>query len=147
MHGLIAALVPIIVIVVVALIILVLNDRFAPDASLKKIVAYVVYAVYACVLIALIVKLLPLLGFGWVRPRRCACTCDRRPHGPGNCNGVRPGPGRPCSAPLPLWLGTSHAPPFLAILAVAAISRPRCCRLSPRTSNIVISPVSGSSIS
>ena len=61
MHGLIAALVPIIVIVVVALIILVLNDRFAPDASLKKIVAYVVYA---CVLIALIVKLLPLLGFG-----------------------------------------------------------------------------------
>ena len=41
MHALIATLVPIIVIVIVALIILVLNDRFAPDPSLKKIVAYV----------------------------------------------------------------------------------------------------------
>ena len=61
MHALIAVLVPIIVIVVVALIILVLNDRFAPDPSLKQIVAYVVYG---CVLIALIIKLLPLLGFG-----------------------------------------------------------------------------------
>lgn len=60
MHALIAALIPIIVIVIVALIILVLNDRFAPDESIKKIVAYIVYG---CVLIALIVKLLPLLGF------------------------------------------------------------------------------------
>lgn len=61
MHELVAVLVPIIVIVVIALIILVLNDRFAPDPSLKQIVAYVVYG---CVLIALIIKLLPLLGFG-----------------------------------------------------------------------------------
>ena len=61
MHELVAVLVPIIVIVVIALIILVLNDRFAPDPSLKQNVAYVVYG---CVLIALIIKLLPLLGFG-----------------------------------------------------------------------------------
>lgn len=61
MHSLIAVLVPIIIIVVVALIILILNDRFAPDPSIKQIVAYVVYA---CVLIALIVKLFPLLGIG-----------------------------------------------------------------------------------
>jgi len=62
MHtGLVAVLIPIIIIVVVALIILVLNDRFAPDPSIKKIVAYVVYAV---VLIALILKLFPLLGIG-----------------------------------------------------------------------------------
>lgn len=61
MHGLIATLIPIIIIVVVALIILVLNDRFAPDLSIKKIVAYVVYA---CVLIVLILKLFPLLGIG-----------------------------------------------------------------------------------
>ena len=59
MSALIAMLVPIIIIVIVALIILVLNDRFAPDESIKKIVAYVVYG---CVLIALIMKLLPLLG-------------------------------------------------------------------------------------
>jgi disulfide bond formation protein DsbB len=62
MHtGLVAVLIPIIIIVVVALIILALNDRFAPDPSLKKIVAYVVYAV---ALIALILKLFPMLGFG-----------------------------------------------------------------------------------
>lgn len=62
MHtGLVGILIPIIVIVVAALIILVLNDRFAPDPSLKKIVTYVVYAV---VLIALIMKLFPLLGIG-----------------------------------------------------------------------------------
>ena len=61
MGGLVGSLAPIIVIVVVALIILVLNDRFAPDPSLKKIVTYVVYAV---VLIALIMKLFPLLGIG-----------------------------------------------------------------------------------
>lgn len=61
MHSLIAVLVPIIIIVVVALIILVINDRFAPDESIKKIVAYVVYG---CVLIALILKLFPLLGLG-----------------------------------------------------------------------------------
>ena len=59
MHALIAALIPIVVTVIVGLIILVLNDRFAPDEAIKKIVAYVVYG---CILIALIIKLLPLLG-------------------------------------------------------------------------------------
>jgi hypothetical protein len=59
MHGLVAVLVPIIVVVIVALILIAANERFAPDPMLKKIIDYVIYG---CVLIFLIIKLFPLLG-------------------------------------------------------------------------------------
>lgn len=59
MHGLVAILVPIIIVVVVGLIILAVNARFSPDPLITTIVNYVVYAL---ILIVVVVKLLPLLA-------------------------------------------------------------------------------------
>ena len=58
MHGLINALVPIIVIVVVAAIIVLVAERFSPDPLITQIVRWVVFAL---VLIVLLTKLLPML--------------------------------------------------------------------------------------
>lgn len=59
MHGLVNALVPVIIVVVVALIIWYAAERFSPDPFITKIVQIVVFAV---VLIVLLLKLVPLLG-------------------------------------------------------------------------------------
>lgn len=59
MHGLVNALIPVIITVVVALIIWYAAERFSPDPFITKIVQIVVFAV---VLIVLLLKLVPLLG-------------------------------------------------------------------------------------
>ena len=59
MHGLVNALVPVIIVVVVALIIWYAAERFSPDPFITKVVQIVVFAV---VLIVLLLKLVPLLG-------------------------------------------------------------------------------------
>ena len=59
MHGLLAALVPVIIIVVVALIIWYATERFSPDPFITKIVQIIIFAV---VLIVLLTKFVPLLG-------------------------------------------------------------------------------------
>jgi len=56
--GLVALIVPIIVMVVVALIIIWVAERFSPDPLVTKIVQVIVFA---CVMIFLVTKLLPLL--------------------------------------------------------------------------------------
>jgi len=55
MSGLVALLVPLIILIVVALIIVYVADRFSPDPLITKIINLVVFAV---VLIWLITKLL-----------------------------------------------------------------------------------------
>jgi hypothetical protein len=61
MHGLVAVLVPIIIVVAGALIIWYVAERFSPDPLITKIVQVVVFVV---VLVVLIMKLLPLMGVG-----------------------------------------------------------------------------------
>ena len=61
MHGLVAALIPIIVIIAVGLIIWYVAERFSPDPLITKITQIVVFVV---VLVVLLLKLLPLLGVG-----------------------------------------------------------------------------------
>lgn len=58
MASIVSLLIPIVVAVIAALIALAINERFAPDALLKQIVAYVIYAL---VLIFVILKLVPLI--------------------------------------------------------------------------------------
>lgn len=58
MHTLVAVLIPIIVIVAVAAIILLIVERFSPDATVTAIIKWIVFAL---VLIAILYRLLPLL--------------------------------------------------------------------------------------
>jgi len=58
MASLVAVLIPIIIIVAVAAIVLLIVERFSPDATVTIIVRWIVFAL---VLIAIISRLLPLL--------------------------------------------------------------------------------------
>lgn len=59
MHGLIAVLVPIIIVIAVGLIVLAIAERFSPDPLVTTIVRWVVFAL---VLIVCITKLVPLIA-------------------------------------------------------------------------------------
>ncbi|MGM4997838.1 hypothetical protein AB8A05_04170 [Tardiphaga sp. 538_B7_N1_4] len=58
MSSLVAVLIPIIVIVAIAAIVLLIVERFSPDATVTQIIRWIVFAL---VLIAIITKLLPLI--------------------------------------------------------------------------------------
>jgi hypothetical protein len=58
MSGLVALLIPAIVVIVIAIVVLAINARFSPDPLITKIVNIVVYAL---VLIWLLTKLLPMI--------------------------------------------------------------------------------------
>lgn len=60
MHALVAALIPILVIIVIAYVIVLLIEKFSPDATFSQIAKIIVYAI---ALIAILTKLLPLLNF------------------------------------------------------------------------------------
>ncbi len=59
MHGLVAVLVPIIIVIAVGLIVLAIVERFSPDPLVTTIVRWVVFAL---ILIVCISKLLPLIA-------------------------------------------------------------------------------------
>ena len=61
MHGLLAVLVPVIIIIAVGLIIWYVAERFSPDPLITKITKIVVFVV---ILVVLLLKLVPLLGVG-----------------------------------------------------------------------------------
>lgn len=58
MSGLLAILVPIIVIVAIAAIVLAVTERFSPDPLVTTIVKWIVFAL---VLVVLLTKLIPLI--------------------------------------------------------------------------------------
>lgn len=59
LHGLIAALIPILVILVIAYVILLIVEKFSPDATFTQIARIIIYAI---ALIAILTKLLPLIN-------------------------------------------------------------------------------------
>jgi hypothetical protein len=59
MHGLVAVLIPIIIVVAVGVIALAIVKRFSPDPLITTIVQWVVFAL---VLIVVLTKLIPLIG-------------------------------------------------------------------------------------
>ena len=58
MAALVAVLIPIIIIVAVAAIVLIIVERFSPDATVTLIIRWIVFAL---VLVAILSRLLPLL--------------------------------------------------------------------------------------